>query len=354
MNRLCKPVLGGMETSQPSNELARPDDSRTYITFDVPSSTSTTVADINLVGTVTGGYSDQNFVSHGFLRRLNGAITTFDAPGASSTYGGAAINDAGEIAGTYSDAGSLEHGFLRSPNGAITTFDIPGSTYGPYPGEINDAGVIAGTYWDENVVARAFVRSRNGAITTFDVPGAVNGTFASGLNLLGATTGSYENEDYVDHGYVRSPDGAITTFEVLSGHYTLPSAINLLGRATGAFEEPHPEVHFRLFRGFLREHDGTIEKFDAVPSPLDPCCTWTWPSSINLRGEIAGHTNDGHDVNHGFVRATDGAFTLLDAPGAGTGFNQGTFAVSINLLGVVAGYYEDANRLYHGFLWIRH
>lgn len=59
-------------------------------------------------------------------------------------------------------------------------------------------------------------------------------------------------------------------------------------------------------------------------------------------------------MNHGFLRDRKGDFTILDAPGAGTGFNQGTFAVSINQLGLVAGNYSDAPRVSHGFLWVRH
>ena len=56
-------------------------------------------------------------------------------------------------------------------------------------------------------------------------------------------------------------------------------------------------------------------------------------------------------MNHGFVRAKDGTVTLLDAPGAGTGFVEGTLAWSINPAGQVAGFYSDANRVNHGFLW---
>ena len=41
---------------------------------------------------------------------------------------------------------------------------------------------------------------------------------------------------------------------------------------------------------------------------------------------LAGSGN----VAHGFVRAPDGTISLFDAPGAGTGKNQGTFFFSIN------------------------
>jgi predicted membrane protein len=351
MNRPCKPVLDGTGSSQPSNELARPAGGGTYITFDVSGSSGTSVAGINLWGTIAGSYGDANSPSHGFLRRLTGDITTFDVPGSVDT-SAMAINDAGEITGTYDDADFLTHGFLRRANGAITTFDVPGS-FATVPYAINDAGAIAGVYGDENFVGHGFVRNAQGAITTFDVPGAVNGTFPVGLNLLGNTTGLYFDENFLDRGFVRSPNGAITTFDVLSGQPADAFGINLLGIVTGQFREQHPEVHFHLWRGFIRKFDGTIETFDAVADPLHPCCTWTTPSSINLAGEVVGTDNDAHTLNHGFLRDRNGAITILDAPGAGTGFDQGTFAVSINLFGVVAGNYTDSNRVSHGFLWVR-
>ncbi len=56
------------------------------------------------------------------------------------------------------------HGFLRRANGAITTFDIPDSVLA-FPASISDAGVIAGSYYDENFVAHSFLRSPSGALT---------------------------------------------------------------------------------------------------------------------------------------------------------------------------------------------
>jgi hypothetical protein len=45
-----------------------------------------------------------------------------------------------------------------------------------------------------------------------------------------------------------------------------------------------------------------------------------------------------------------GTFITFDAPGAGTGFDQGTFPSSISPTGAITGYYFDANFVAHGFL----
>ena len=62
----------------------------------------------------------------------------------------------------------------------------------------------------------------------------------------------------------------------------------------------------------------------------------------NAAGAITGNTGDSNDVFHGYLRASDGTFTIFDAPGAGTGPGQGTFAENINPNGLIAGYYIDA------------
>src|SRR5215469_15265698 len=66
----------------------------------------------------------------------------------------------------------------------------------------------------------------------------------------------------------------------------------------------------------------------------------TFAYNINPAGEIAGDYNDNSNVYHGFVRAPDGAITTFDAPGAGTGSGQGTFTTTIdglNPAGVISG-----------------
>lgn len=54
----------------------------------------------------------------------------------------------------------------------------------------------------------------------------------------------------------------------------------------------------------------------------------------------------------GRLRLGHGLTGILDAPGADTGFIQGTLALAINPAGQVTGFYSDANSVYHGFLWI--
>lgn len=78
--------------------------------------------------------------------------------------------------------------------------------------------------------------------------------------------------------------------------------------------------------------------------------------SINAAGDVAGiylnsPNNNVPNLAHGFLRiASTGAITEFDAPDAGTGKNQGTFAVSIDAADDVAGQYSDSNTALHGFV----
>jgi len=77
----------------------------------------TSIAAINPVGVITGGYFDANFATHGFVRDQDGTITIFDPPGAGTGPGQGtlpiSITQAGEITGSYIDANFVNHGFVR-------------------------------------------------------------------------------------------------------------------------------------------------------------------------------------------------------------------------------------------------
>jgi hypothetical protein len=114
---------------------------------------------------------------------------------------------------------------------------------------------------------------------------------------------------------------------------------------------------------FVRNPDGIVTTW-VGPSSCDTGfqtgCGGTAATNINAGGMIlGGYTdNSGNFVHHGLLRSRDGKFTTITAPGAGTGFEQGTalnyfyFATipGINNSGAVAATYLDANYVFHGFL----
>jgi hypothetical protein len=89
---------------------------------------------INLGGTITGWYAVPAGSFSPFVYQPGGPITRFRLPGALSSLN-MSINAAGVIAGSYTTVDNTNpeapttatHGFLRTPQGAITSFDAPGA-----------------------------------------------------------------------------------------------------------------------------------------------------------------------------------------------------------------------------------
>jgi hypothetical protein len=74
-----------------------------------------------------------------------------------------------------------------------------------------------------------------------------------------------------------------------------------------------------------------------------------FPTSINTSGAIAGIYSDRSNVYHGFVRAKAGTITEFNVTGGGTARHQGVQApLSINPSGTLTGAYKDASDVYHG------
>ena len=93
----------------------------------------------------------------------------------------------------------------------------------------------------------------------------------------------------------------------------------------------------------------TITTFDAPGAGTGPF-QGTYAFNINPSGTIIGFSRDANNVRHGFVRSQDGSFTIFDAPGAGTAAGQGTRAYSINPSGTITGYFTDSVNTAHGYV----
>lgn len=240
----------------------------------------------------------------------------------------------------------------------IVTFDAPGA--GTEPGQgtsafaINPAGAITGFLRDASDVRHGFLRARDGTITTFDAPGSGagshQGTRAYSINPAGAIAGWYSDASGVVHGYLRARDGSFTTFDVPgaggagTGPYpgTAASFVDPAGAIAGFYTDANYAGH-----GFVRAPDGTITTFDAPGAGTGTnqgTFVVTPDGGINPAGEITGDSCDAITC-HGFVRAPDGTITTFDAPGSA--FTNGN---SINPAGAITGNDGDASGVFHGYL----
>ena len=257
----------------------------------------------------------------------------------------------------------------------ISAFDAPGASSaagsfdGTFPKSINDTGAITGHYVDGNTLYHGFLRNREGDFITLDAPGEGTsvgfrfGTLPNNIaisssitiNNRGTITGNYVDSNHVTHAFVRSAAGQFVTFDApgasaTAGSFdgTFPASINDGGSITGSYIDSKQLTH-----GFLRTPAGAFSTVDAPGAGAVAAAGYgTFPRSINDRGAITGHYTDAHGVIHGFLRGPVGEFTAFDAPGTSSAaaFGYGTFPESINDAGAIAGHYTDAHGLIHGFV----
>jgi probable HAF family extracellular repeat protein len=300
-------------------------------------------------------------------------ITTIDAPHAGTINGygteAIAICPTGQIAGFYAGYSNSVHAYVRTTDGTITTFDGPGAGTGagaiPLPGNnpgtyavAGDAcGLVTGYFIDSRNVAHGYLRAADGTLTVFDVPhagtGNGQGTFAGNMSLSGEViAGNYVDSTGMNHGFLRALNGTVTEFDVPAaatgpglGTMTFwAQCVNSAGAMTGGYYDQNGAIH-----GYVRAPNGTITTFDAPGAGIGSG-QGTFAVGINPAGTIVGISQDNNGVYHGFLRTADGKITIFDIKGAGTGAGQGTQGEGINPSGVVVGYYTDANNLSHGFV----
>ena len=93
----------------------------------------------------------------------------------------------------------------------------------------------------------------------------------------------------------------------------------------------------------------TITTFDAPGAGTGPF-QGTYALDIDPSGTTIGFFRDANDVRHGFIRSKDGTFTIFDAPGAGTAAGQGTRAYATNSSGTITGHFTDSANVAHGYV----
>ena len=166
-------------------------------------------------GTILGSYFGADNAWHGFLRTVDGNISTFDAPNAATFFFGGtmptSISDGGTVTGFYEDTthDSDPRVFLRAPNGAFSSFDTPVLAAFGGAASINPSGAVAGDYFcgAANCLSgwMGFLRTTDGKVSPVNDPKAgAQGTRVTGINPAGEVIGFYFDENGVQHGYLRT------------------------------------------------------------------------------------------------------------------------------------------------------
>ena len=223
------------------------------------------------------------------------------------------------------------------PASTFTTIDAPGagtsSGFGTFGVSINGAGDIAGYFIDANGVVHGFIETSGGSITTVDAPGAgaaLNlGTNVRAINASGNASGYYADSNGILHSYIRTSNGTLTEFDPPNSIGSDAFCINDNGAVAGGLLDANGD------HGFMRGTDGSFSVIDPTGAASE--VKVVIPSQINSGGAVAGFYTDANSIYHGFLRDSSGAITIFDAPGAGTAADTGTEIADMNTDGVMVG-----------------
>lgn len=166
-------------------------------------------AGINDKGQVTGGSYDPQTVAnlHGWVWDGRKYTTLADPPGTNGTCWGnepLAINDRGEVTGQFTDDNCVSHGWLFK-DGSYTQIDPPGDVCGAIANPINNEGTI-GVIWAGADCVNQGALWHDGVFTPFDFPSSL-GTFQTitGLSDLGVVVGNFSDAQGNSHGFMAVP-----------------------------------------------------------------------------------------------------------------------------------------------------
>ena len=291
---------------------------QTWVSFDVPASTTTFATGIN-ADAVVGRYVDSAGTTHGFLLK-DGKVTAIDYPGAVFTAAWG-INSQGDIVGIrYDDParagdGVAQHGFLLR-GGVYTPLDYPGK-FGLIPVRINDAGQIVGCNHDDGpstgslMGMNGFLFSNNNwSQLSMDM------TMNNGITADGSLmTGLMGDSPATNHGYLaRTGDNSIIMpFDFPFSTSTLPYDISPSGDAVvGYYIDAANKTHGFLLRLGGLSDAVAIFGFNpqlGIPGPFEfisidyPGATSTYAYGINSRGDIVGRYVDSAGKTHAFFHS---------------------------------------------------
>lgn len=287
-----------------------------FETVDIPGSSETLLSDIRNDGTLLGRFKINDGVSQGFVQSGTN-LTTFNVTGTTATFPGG-IDNFGRVAGFYRNAtnAEIQHGFIRDLDGTITTIDGPGQTF-TYAWRINDAGQVNGYWFEDPFFITSFRRAPNGVLTTNVFAGSPMGTVARGLNDAGDMAGWKWTADFTLEGVVFA-GGATNVFAVPGWDNTLPADINNSGDIAGTVN-----INFERTAGFFRAADGRIVTF-VPPGAVSAIEVF----GLNDHREVVGEFRDASGL-HGFVARPVPSLTYGHVD-LGIGFENGDFDLHVH------------------------
>ena len=171
---------------------------------------------------------------------------------------------------------------------------------------------------------------------TFDVEGGTE-TLLSDIRNDGALVGRFKDGGGISQGFIREGTN-LTTFNVTGTTATFAGGLDSFGRVAGFYcDAVDPDVQ----HGFIRETNGTFTTLDG------PGQTFTYVWRSNDAGQVNGYWFEDPFFITSFRRATNGALTTNVFAGSPIG----TVARGMNEAGDTAGWKWDENFTLQGVIF---
>lgn len=243
-----------------------------FKSFDIPGSTSTCAAGINMSGTTVGFYGDANGIGHGFVRYASGKFHVLKPFGFDGFPTG--INDFGTVVGNYFD-GTTSHGFIYR-HGTYTRVDGPAGVFFFRLTGINNFGHLVGSFspTEEDPSEReAFLRTR---FSTTPISVDIR-TDATGVNDFDIVVGN-AGFDVGNQGFVWFPKNKKSIqISYPDARRTWITGINDRGQITGMGE---------FLEGLPQNFVYSNGNFHPVNVPFAQ--GWVWLNGISNNSRICG------------------------------------------------------------------
>lgn len=301
--------------------------SYSFLSFDIPESTFTTVNAIDNFGAIAG-QKTQNGPATGFSIDRNGETRFFDPPGSRATAVWD-INDGGIIVGySFRDEEFLvAEPYIYDGSQFFTPDLFPSDSFPDVEfSSINNAGQIVGFYFTDFFFnpfdVRGFLLDSDdfenlgpADVTPIALPGVSEATniFPWGINDAGKITGQFSDSEGT-HGFILE-ENQVFQLDVPGAQRTRPSAINNSDDLIGVFEMEETSHSFIWSDGQFLEI--------AFPSALS-----TRVLDLNDVGTIVGRYEDASEEFHGFIGTKTADIAIFDGA---INLNDGTTTTGIDL-----------------------
>jgi len=207
-------------------------------------------------------------------------------------------------------------------------FDPPGSTSTIVTG-VNTTGAVAGWSFQGGLPLASFIRAADGKFASFQIysSGKPLSTYAQSISSGGDVAGYYYDPHGVQTGFIRAATGKVTKIRGPIRELRCLS-INDSGDVVGDYWTG------QRWAGFVRAADGATTIIDP------PGASYTSALAINNGGFTVGQFTVGSGTPQGFLLSPDGTFTNITPPDLASWRHAALYLTAINAIGQITGQYE--------------